>query len=122
MTLLDNRKKMLPPTPIETRTPSGQWQKGVSGQNPSGRPRGARSKLSEEIILAAFSTDFAKHGADVIERVRVEHPEQYLAIIARLVPKEFQLGEVRDDPIEAVSDEELTALIADVRSMQGKQD
>ncbi len=118
MTLPHNSKKMLPPTPIETCTPTGQWQKGVSG-NPSGPPRGARSKLSEEIILAAFSTDFAKHGADVIERVRVEHPEQYLAIIARLVPKEFQLGEVRDDPIEAVSDEELTALIADVRGLRG---
>jgi hypothetical protein len=60
-----------------------------------------------------------QHGdADVIERVRVEHPEQYLAIIARLVPKEFQVGEVRDDPVEALSDEELPALIADIRSIR----
>jgi hypothetical protein len=88
----------------------------VSG-NPSGRPRGARSKLSEE-ILAAFSTDFAAHGAGAIERVRVAHPEQYLAIIARLVSKEFQVGEVREDPVEALSDEELTALIAEIRSIR----
>ena len=42
------------------------WQPGQSG-NPSGRPKGARSKLSEG-FLNALQADFEQHGPDVIAK------------------------------------------------------
>jgi Family of unknown function (DUF5681) len=114
----DQRSKMWLPTLPErdgARTVTGQWARGTSG-NPAGRPRGARNKLSEEIITA-FSADFVEHGAEVIARVRVEHPEQYLAIVARLVPREFQVREENRAP-EQLTEEELEELIAVVRSIR----
>jgi hypothetical protein len=91
---------------------TGQWARGTSG-NPAGRPRGARSKLSEEIVTA-FSADFAEHGAEVIARVRIEHPEQYLVIVARLVQREPDVQE-ESRGIEQLSDEQLAELIAALR-------
>jgi uncharacterized protein DUF5681 len=113
----DKRKEMCLPTLPEReggRTVTGQWARGTSG-NPAGRPRGARNKLSEDIITA-FSADFTQHGPDVIARVRVEHPEQHLAIVARLVPREFQVREER--AFEELSDDDLEALIVAVRGVK----
>jgi hypothetical protein len=114
----DQRNKILLPTlpePNDGRTVTGQWALGTSG-NPHGRPRGARNRLSSEII-EAFSDDFSAHGAEVIERVRVEHPEQYLAIVARLVPREFRMSE-ENRGVEEMTDAELMELIAAMRSIR----
>ena len=75
---------------------------GRSG-NPAGRPKGARSRLSEA-FLNALSEDFALHGAEAIRRCREEKPEVYLRVIASLLPKEVQ---VRTDPFDELSDDEL---------------
>ena len=85
---------------------------GTSG-NPAGRPRGARNKLSSEII-EAFSDDFSAHGAEVIERVRTEEPGTYLQIVARLIPREFQIVE-ESQGFESLTKEELVDAIAAVR-------
>lgn len=75
---------------------------GQSG-NPAGRPKGARSKLSEAFIKA-LQDDFLAHGVSVICRVREEKPEQYLKVIASILPRNVNLTM---NPIGEMSDEEL---------------
>jgi hypothetical protein len=65
--------------------------KGQSG-NPSGRPPGSKHKISEKFI-SALTADFEQHGETVISKVRADKPEQYLKIVADLVPKDVNLGQ-----------------------------
>jgi hypothetical protein len=57
-----------------------------------GRPKGARSKLGEE-FLKAMLADFEQNGAVVISTVREEKPDQYLKVVASILPKEIEAGE-----------------------------
>lgn len=63
--------------------------KGQSG-NPAGKPPGSKNKISEKFITA-LTADFEQHGDTVIEKVRTEKPENYLKIVADLVPKDFNI-------------------------------
>lgn len=74
------------------------FQPGQSG-NPAGRPAGSKNKISEKFI-AAITADFETHGEAVIEKVRTEKPENYLKIVADLVPKDFNLGQ--DKPFKMI--------------------
>ena len=81
----------------EHAEPTARKQRGVPfapGQsgNPAGRPKGARSKLGED-FLKALQADFAQHGAEAIEKVRKEKPDQYLKVVASILPKEIDVGE-----------------------------
>lgn len=62
------------------------WKPGQSG-NPAGRPKGSRSKLSED-FFKALADDFGKHGVKVIEDMRAESPKDYAKMIASLQSKE----------------------------------
>lgn len=68
----------------------GRFVAGNSGNG--GRPRGARAKLGEE-FLKALQESFAKNGAETIETVRLEKPDQYLKVVASILPKELELSE-----------------------------
>ena len=65
----------------------------LAGNSGGGRPKGARSKLSEQ-FLAAMLADFEVHGVATIAAVRTEKPEIYLRVIASMLPKEI-VSEVR---------------------------
>lgn len=67
------------------------WKAGQSG-NPAGRPKGARSKLSEQ-FLKDMLADFEQHGAATIAAVRQDKPDQYLKVVASILPKEIEAGE-----------------------------
>lgn len=67
------------------------FKPGQSG-NPAGRPKGARSILATD-FLKALQQDFSEHGKEVIQAVRGEKPDQYLKVIASVLPKEIELGE-----------------------------
>ncbi len=82
-----------------------KFEPGKSG-NPAGRPIGARAKLGEAFI-AEMLADFLKHGRNAIERVRQEKPDQYLKVIASLLPKDINLSTSPSD--EDLTDEELLA-------------
>ncbi len=80
-----------------------KWKPGQSA-NPAGRPKGARSKLGEA-FLEALHNDFNEHGVAAVEQVRMEKPDQYLKVIASLMPKELTLN--MGDDYSEMSDDEL---------------
>lgn len=53
-----------------------------------GRPKGSRNKLGEQ-FLEDLLASWEKHGMSAIERVIAEKPEQYLKVVASILPKEF---------------------------------
>jgi hypothetical protein len=67
------------------------FQPGQSG-NPAGRPKGARSKLGEAFLVEMLA-DFEEHGRDAIKTVRDKKPDQYLKVVASILPKELDAGE-----------------------------
>ena len=103
--------------------PTGAKQKpqlfkpGQSG-NPAGRTKGSRNKLGEDFI-AALHADFRAHGVQVLETVRTQKPDQYLKVVASLLPKQI---EVKEGAFDGVSDEDLAALVAAARSALGVVD
>jgi hypothetical protein len=85
---------MKPKAPEASAENTAQEQRGVPfkpGQsgNPSGRPRGARSKLSEG-FLTALQADFEQNGSEVIAKVRRDKPDVYLKVVANLMPARLE--------------------------------
>lgn len=89
-----------------------QFKPGQSG-NPKGRPKSSRHKLAEDFIQA-MQRDFEQNGPDVIAQVRVEKPDQYLKVIASILPKELN---VKTGALDELDDSELAGLLDAVRSV-----
>lgn len=100
-------------TPAKQR-PEHLWRAGQSG-NPKGRPLGARNKLGEAFIKA-LEADFEAHGVAAIVKVREEKPDQYLKVIASLMPKELNLN-IND--AESLTDDEIIARIRNLNEQLG---
>jgi hypothetical protein len=92
-----------------------KWKPGAS-PNPTGRPKGSRSKLGEaflEDMLTAWETQ----GAAVIQQVIAEKPEQFLKVVAMILPKELH---VKTEPLSDMTDDELIGIISALRSQEGR--
>jgi hypothetical protein len=76
----------------------------VSGNIGGGRPKGARNKLGEAFI-EALKDDFETHGKQAIVEVRETKPDQYLKVIASLMPKDVNLN--INDQTSELTDEQL---------------
>ena len=79
-------------------------------RNPAGRPKGSRNKLSEA-FLQALADDFEANGKSAVKKVRAERPQDYLKIIAAVMPKQIETAPAK--PLEELTDAELTAIIRD---------
>lgn len=95
------------PAPAKDET-TGRFLPGNSGG--PGKPKGARNKLGEAFIQALHDS-FNEHGPETIETVRTEKPDQYLKVIASLLPKEMTLN-ISD--AENLSDDELIERIREL--------
>jgi Family of unknown function (DUF5681) len=80
-----------------------QWKPGQSG-NPAGRPKGARSRLSEKLI-ARLEAHFDQTGDELIAAACIDSPSTVLMI--SLVPKQ-QAEKV--NPFDELTDAELEQL------------
>lgn len=88
---------------------------GQSG-NPSGRPKGAKNKLTD-LFLSAIADDFAEHGAEALASVRTQDPASYLKIVGGLIPRELVLQREESPAVDyaELSHDELVDLLEAVR-------
>lgn len=87
----------------------------VAGTGGAGRQKGSRNKLGEAFTQALYE-DFQTNGVAAIAKVRDEKPDQYLKVIASLMPKQL---EIDTGAFDGISNEQLAALVAAATSALG---
>lgn len=68
-----------------------------------GRPKGSKNKLADAFV-ADLHDDWLEHGPAVIAQVRAEKPDQYMKVIASIIPKDHN---VTVNNVDDLSDAEL---------------
>lgn len=85
------------------------FKPGVSG-NPAGRPKGARSKLSESFV-SDLSEIWQRRGKEALERLADEDPAALVRAITSLLPKDVSLTVGIDAGSFAQSFQEAVAML-----------
>lgn len=92
------------------------WKPGESG-NPAGKPNGARQRLGEA-FLDAMHADFKEYGISAIVRVREDKPNQYLKVIAMILPKELHIKP--EMAVDGLSDKLLMDMLTAIQGLLAK--
>ena len=71
-----------------------QFKPGDPRTKTGGRRKGSRDRI-ETKMLEAIARDFEEHGEEAIRICRVERPNEYLKLVASLLPRE--VGATIDD-------------------------
>lgn len=82
------------------------FKPGQSG-NPAGRPKGARSKLSESFLSDALDA-WGRNGKVALEAMATDKPGDFAKMIAGIIPKEVDMehsGSVSVNPVQALMEE-----------------
>jgi hypothetical protein len=95
------------------RNENGQFVKGHAGIG--GRPRGSRNKLGQAFIAQLYD-HWIEHGSTVIAGAAQASPVAYLKVVAALLPKDL---EIKDNPFDGITDEQLASMIAYCRDALG---
>jgi hypothetical protein len=69
---------------------SGRFLPGNSGNG--GRPKGSRNKLTTEFLDDVYAK-WQKHGGEVLDRVIRDRPDQFLKIVAALMPSKIDIDQ-----------------------------
>lgn len=88
------------PTP-EQDEKTGRFVAGNGGNG--GRARGSRNKLGEQFIDDLYA-DWQANGVETLKKVREEKPDQYLKVVASILPKDLnvninQMDDLTDDQL-----------------------
>jgi hypothetical protein len=78
-----------------------------------------RRSFNKDFLLA-LATDFKRHGASAIEKVRKQQPAAYMKICALLVPREMKVE--HSGGVKAMTDEQLEAGIEAITAMLAARD
>ena len=89
---------------------TGRFLPGNSGFG--GKPKGARTKLGEQ-FLSALQQDFEVHGVEAITKVRTERPQDYVKVIASLMPRDLNLN---INNLDDATDDELVQRLRDLEA------
>ena len=81
-------------------------------------PSGLRGTLGER-LLRALAQDFERHGSRAVGLLRRERRQDYLKLIAALLPREFR---IRNVELPDMTDDELARTLAAVKAMIAWQD
>lgn len=103
----------LPNVVQPVRDTKGRFLSGFKGP---GRPKGAKSKISE-VLLRTLADDFIEYGANALAELRQKDPECYFRIIAQLVPKQLLMKQEEQPDIDyaSLTTEEATQLLEEMQ-------
>jgi hypothetical protein len=82
-----------------------------------GRAKGIRNRLSHT-FLEALQKDFAEHGEEAIRICRIEKPNEYVKIVAGLMPREL---DITNNTLTEIDDTQLVEFIEFVRVQLGER-
>jgi hypothetical protein len=80
----------------------------------NGRPPGARNKLSEGFI-GDLHDIWTMHGPAILQRMLVDDPARLAELVARLIPKEFQVSVHQETAIPAQDQALLVDLLRTIK-------